>query len=148
MPYKNAEDKKRNDAEYLKKNRDKRRSYLREYFKKNHERLQAENVAYAKAHPEKVREYQRRAHLKKYDLTEEQYRALEEKQGGKCACCGVKPEKRLRVDHDHVTGAIRGLLCHNCNVGIGHLGDCLEGVLMALVYLRSGNLSAQEPVPE
>ena len=44
------------------------------------------------------------------------YAALLEQQGGGCAVCGNKPRKRrLHVDHDHRTGAVRGLLCFTCN---------------------------------
>lgn len=54
-----------------------------------------------------------------------------------CAVCG-KPEqgRRLNIDHDHVTGLVRGLLCRKCNAGIGLLGDTPEGVEAALEYLR------------
>jgi hypothetical protein len=41
----------------------------------------------------------------------------------------------LRVDHCHETGKIRGLLCHNCNVAIGHLGDNLSTMQNAISYL-------------
>lgn len=54
--------------------------------------------------------------LKKYGLTREQYDAILEFQGGRCAICRNEPKtRRLAVDHDHVTGQIRGLLCMNCN---------------------------------
>lgn len=63
-----------------------------------------------------------------------------------CWCCGRKPTKRnLHVDHDHsccptVRGScgdcVRGLLCSNCNTGIGLLGDNIDGLLLAVNYLR------------
>lgn len=54
-----------------------------------------------------------------------------------CECCG-KPEtgKALAFDHCHDTGAFRGWLCSNCNVGIGKLGDALAGVMNAVKYLK------------
>ena len=52
-----------------------------------------------------------------------------------CACCGGSD--RLVVDHCHKTGALRGVLCHACNVGIGWLGDDLEGVMRAVKYLKT-----------
>jgi hypothetical protein len=57
---------------------------------------------------------------------------------GACACCGgTDPGKRgWMVDHDHVTGEIRGILCNRCNLGIGLLGDSIEGVRKALTYLE------------
>jgi hypothetical protein len=52
----------------------------------------------------------------------------------KCDCCHtIKP---LTVDHIHGTIILRGWLCNNCNVGIGHIEDNLEGVLRAAVYLE------------
>ena len=62
-------------------------------------------------------------------------------QGGVCACCGstndgYRRSSTLAVDHDHNTGQIRGLLCHACNLGIGNLGDNLQGVYQAVNYLQ------------
>ena len=53
---------------------------------------------------------------KEFGLTADQYAALLKVQDGRCAICQRRPRKyRLAVDHDHRTGAIRGLLCTNCN---------------------------------
>jgi hypothetical protein len=58
----------------------------------------------------------------KYGLSIEDYEAMYERQGGKCALCG-HPD-RLCVDHDHQTGRVRGLLCYLCNTALGRLvGD-------------------------
>jgi hypothetical protein len=61
----------------------------------------------------------------KYGLTKEQYEELSIRQGGVCGCC--KRDKPLTVDHDHATNTIRGLLCDDCNKGIGCLGDTFAG---------------------
>ncbi len=55
--------------------------------------------------------------LKKYGITEKQYHDLLKKQGGVCAVCGKSPKegKNLSVDHNHVTGEVRGLLDTYCN---------------------------------
>lgn len=54
-----------------------------------------------------------------------------------CECCGKKPTtKPLCLDHDHITDEVRGWLCDQCNVAIGHLGDSIEGVEKALIYLK------------
>ena len=52
----------------------------------------------------------------------------------KCECCGS--EDTLLIDHCHDSLDFRGWLCNSCNVGIGHLGDNIEGLEKALSYLR------------
>jgi hypothetical protein len=72
-----------------------------------------------------------------YGLEPEDYRALFESQHGACAICG-KPEtpgSRLHVDHDHTTGAVRGLLCNHCNVLIGMAGEDPATLRKAIAYL-------------
>ncbi|MDK0525025.1 endonuclease VII domain-containing protein [Streptomyces sp. ML-6] len=58
-----------------------------------------------------------------YGLTMEEYLARVEKQGGRCAVCGEKSDRRLHVDHNHRTGAVRDLLCEWCNHAIGKARD-------------------------
>ena len=83
----------------------------------------------------------RAAHIKsKYGLSEEDYTALFEKQQGKCSICGKHDPKDyhgLCVDHDHNTGKIRGLLCHNCNSALGNFYDNVDYLLSAVDYLRN-----------
>lgn len=59
-----------------------------------------------------------------YGISPEDKESLLLKQGGKCALC--QKTKRLVVDHNHDTGAIRGLLCHGCNTGLGHFEKLLR----------------------
>ncbi|MGE0576133.1 MAG: endonuclease VII domain-containing protein [Reyranella sp.] len=65
---------------------------------------------------------------------------MERAQEGRCKICRRPAEegqwKVLRVDHDHATGKIRGLLCHHCNVALGHFGDSPELLERAAEYLR------------
>lgn len=54
-------------------------------------------------------------------MTLEDYNAQLQRQGGVCAICGEKPKNNLlAVDHDHDTGAVRGLLCSPCNRHVGY----------------------------
>ncbi len=70
----------------------------------------------------------------RYGITLAEFENLSNAQQGKCACCGDVPS-RLVVDHCHVSGNVRGLLCGSCNTGIGSLGDDTAGVRGALAYL-------------
>lgn len=99
----------------------------------------ARKAAWTKANPDKDAESQRRARLKaNYGITPEQYEEMLEAQGGRCACCGTTEpggNGAFNVDHCHDSNEIRGLLCSNCNAGIGKLGDNLDGVWQAMLYL-------------
>jgi len=76
----------------------------------------------------------RKSYLKrKYGLTIEEYDALLAAQGGGCAICG-NPDAD-NVDHDHITGEVRGILCFNCNIAIGHVADEADRLLLAFAYL-------------
>lgn len=82
----------------------------------------------------------RRYHLKvKYSITETEYDDLLEKQNGRCAICKeiCTTGRRLAVDHNHQTGAIRGLLCGRCNRGIGHFRDNPELLKSVIIYLTA-----------
>lgn len=60
-----------------------------------------------------------------YGITLYDYNKILQSQDGVCNICGQPPSvrKHLAVDHDHDTGAVRGLLCHKCNVSLGHFKD-------------------------
>jgi hypothetical protein len=87
---------------------------------------------------------------KKFGLTPEAYAALWDSQGQVCACCGSDTSGgrgAFHVDHDHVTGLVRGILCNSCNLGIGHLSDTLDGVRQAVAYLERHLHSTQTDAP-
>lgn len=74
-----------------------------------------------------------------YGIDGEQYEALLELQGGGCAVCGSKPKtKRLAIDHDHGSGAVRGLLCKRHNKdALGALHDSIAQVTALWHYLNT-----------
>lgn len=83
---------------------------------------------------------QRKSRLKvHYDMTEQDYEDMLLGQDGACKICGTtKPTGRWKVfavDHCHATGKVRGLLCNECNRGIGLLGDNPDLLLKAALYL-------------
>ena len=87
--------------------------------------------------PPRDSDYQKDNLHRLYGITVEEYDALLARQGGVCGLCGRPPDrKRLHVDHNHGTGAIRGLLCHHCNTGLGLLGESVERLSAAIEWLR------------
>ena len=80
--------------------------------------------------------------LYKFGLTRREYDDMLAHQKGKCAICGSidpgsKNKGQFSVDHDHVTGDIRGLLCTQCNTGLGSFQDNPEFLRMAISYLET-----------
>lgn len=80
---------------------------------------------------------QRSTYLQKtYGLTEADYAAMLAEQNGRCRICGKAPKTRLlQVDHDHVTGRIRGLLCLRCNQALGRFEYSLAVLEALLLYV-------------
>ena|SRR5208282_3768175 len=84
-------------------------------------------------------------HLRrKYGITLEEYNAILERQGGHCAFCprtsstdGKRGRYRLHVDHNHVTGKVRGLLCYACNAALNRIETIPEWAEKVRVYLEN-----------
>jgi hypothetical protein len=77
----------------------------------------------------------------RYGISVEQYQALFEAQGGRCgnSHCGFVYQEggpRLRVDHDHRTKVVRGLVCHQCNTALGLTKDSIAILLGLAAYLK------------
>lgn len=85
---------------------------------------------YRASHPEQVRGWK----LGRYGITKADFDSLMLAQGGLCPICR-DPLTAPHVDHDHRTGAVRGILCMSCNVALGHLGDDVGRVSRAVEYL-------------
>jgi hypothetical protein len=95
--------------------------------------MNARNRAYGRANSDRDRA--RRLH-RTYGLSVEDFEEAERRQDGKCLICGTAPN-RLYVDHDHSTGRVRGLLCSECNLGLGKFKDNPDVLLTAAQYLRN-----------
>lgn len=120
-------------------------------YRTNPEPAKERAKAWARANPERVAERgrlyrlsgrkarnDRRSHLKrKFGLTPEQYDAMLQAQGGRCAICRRRPTNgiSLHVDHEHRTKRVRGLLCFRCNNALGDFGDRADFLVNALDYL-------------
>ena len=77
----------------------------------------------------------RRARVEKYGITFEEFSTLLDAQEGKCAICVEEFEGEPMVDHDHVTRRVRGLLCKNCNTGLGMFRDSQLLLRSAAAYI-------------
>lgn len=78
-----------------------------------------------------------RHHLRNvYGLSITQYEQMYFNQSGLCSICDNPLIGNLMVDHDHLTGKVRGLLCGRCNSGLGHFCDDIDSMCRAQAYLR------------
>jgi hypothetical protein len=73
-----------------------------------------------------------------YGLSQEAYYTLLGEQGGACAVCGSDDwlTRVPHIDHDHITGKVRGVVCRKCNLALGHLGDDLNTAKSMVRYLE------------
>ena len=107
------------------------------------EEIKAKARAYYHKNKEKIQKYtnsrSRAKHLKRtYGLTLIDYDNLLNRQLGVCAICGSSDSfghGRFAVDHNHLTGKVRGLLCSKCNTGLGFFKDSPKLLLKAVSYL-------------
>ena len=112
-------------------------------MKKTEEQLQKGRIASAKWYAKNKKRkavYQRKYDLEKlYGINEEQYQKLLKFQKYKCAVClePDRPDKKLHIDHSHITGITRGLLCGNCNKALGLLLDSTILLGRLIGYLRT-----------
>lgn len=87
---------------------------------------------------------------RKYGLSHEDFESLIDYQEGKCAICKIdfkSMPKGACVDHCHVSGQIRGLLCSNCNFILGHAKDSIPILQGAIEYLLGSPIHHEQIVP-
>lgn len=98
----------------------------------------AAQAAFDALPPEVRTQYKRRSLLSKYGVTPERYVEMHAEQRGACAICADNDAsgRWLAVDHDHDTGAVRGLLCSACNTSLGGFNDDPVLLRRALTYLE------------
>ena len=111
-----------------------------DWRKLNIEACLKRDAKYRKLNKEKNNITIREWNLKKnYGISSDDYSKMLNEQQHSCACCGTHIstlKRRLAVDHDHNTGSVRGLLCTNCNIGIGMFKDSINKLQQAIDYLR------------
>lgn len=92
---------------------------------------------------------QDKKYVARYGITRKQVEGLKLAQNYRCRLCGIRecetPQGILYVDHDHAhcsskngcPDCVRGLLCRDCNVGIGHFHDDVELMRLAIKYVET-----------
>ena len=79
-----------------------------------------------------------RTRQQRYGISPQEYDAMFSAQNSGCAICGCvapKSKQGWHVDHDHASGKVRAILCHNCNCGIGHAKESPEILRKMIEYL-------------
>jgi hypothetical protein len=118
---------------------------------KNKERLREYNKNFRKNHKEYFRKYDREYGLKNaerrrsnkyksmYGISLENRDEILKSQDYKCKCCGKKliglNPRLVCLDHNHTTGAIRGILCHYCNTSLGLMFEDPEKIQQLKDYV-------------
>jgi hypothetical protein len=129
----NKEAKRIYDADYRKRNLEQLKVLQKQYYQDN----AAARKAYMRLYRERFPRKARSAVLKAtFGITLDDYDQILLEQNGGCAICGTPPKtKRLSIDHDHTTGRIRGLLCNDCNAGLGFFQESVGRFRRALAYM-------------
>jgi hypothetical protein len=120
-------------------NKESRNETIQAWRRRNPDKMKEYRKNKAEINTERMRKWRAKNRLKSlYNISNEDWTVLFEKQNGKCAICGkhAKDLKRgLAVDHCHKTGKVRGLLCHPCNQGLGLFKEDLELMDRAIIFL-------------
>jgi hypothetical protein len=107
----------------------------------NPDRYMAYKAWYRETHKEQRRVQNRSGYLRrKYGLAPAEFDFLVVAQAGRCAICNREDGKELRVDHDHKTGIVRGLLCGSCNRAMGLFHEDPNRFRSAEMYLLRSQL--------
>jgi len=121
-------------------NKDKIKEANRRFRDRHGEKLKKDKYQWVGENKDKRRIISRRHLLKKYNLTENDYDDMLEKQNYECLICHTKVDglkEVLHIDHCHKTGKIRGLLCRCCNVAIGLIKEDITIAYAIIDYINN-----------
>ena len=118
--------------------RDDIRAKRKSYYQTRRDEILPARRAWYRAHLDELKTASRRYHLKKrYRLAVSVFEDLKAKQDHACAVCGVSLldllPKQVHVDHDHLTGKVRGIVCRGCNIKIAAVESPLFPRVMAYI---------------
>lgn len=132
--YANRDENIRKRKEYYWKHKDEREEYRKQYYHTHKNDNKEYRKNYVITHR---RETKNRALLRNYGITVDEYDTMVKEQDGKCAICGKIPENWLVVDHNHLTGKVRKLLCPLCNIVLGQANDNIDLLNKMIEYLKT-----------
>jgi hypothetical protein len=119
--------------------REKKRLYDIEYRANNKDKNREAQNAWRSRNKEHLKAYHHARSLLKYGLTQEEWDALFDGQGRRCATCRtskLKGKAKWHTDHCHTSGVVRGILCGPCNKALGLLDDNTSTLSNAISYLN------------
>lgn len=146
------------DMKYKHSHKDERLAYNKKWREENREQVNANERRRRKEIPEKYKEWSKnqrdrlgklwslRESVRLRNISVDDYNKMHEEQNGLCAICQKENTQksrkegdicRLAIDHCHITGHVRALLCGSCNKGLGHFKDDIDLLLTAVTYLES-----------
>lgn len=120
------------------------RARAKAWYLANKSAALAASAARRKNKPKQVKSEKLKA---SFGITLEQYEAIAAEQNHACAICGTpqaEQRRKMAVDHDHLTGRVRRLLCVNCNLGLGNFKDNPSILTEALKYLHEHNPTSSQ----
>lgn len=126
-------------ARWDKANPERRREIGRKSREKWKDKRRATTMRWRSKNVDRIKTWRRRRQLAKYGLTPADFDRIVQAQGGTCAVCRGKMDPP-NVDHCHATGQVRGILCIQCNKGIGHFADSPGRMRAAAEYVERAAL--------
>lgn len=105
--------------------------------------LRAAASEWARNNPDTLKRYIKERRFDRFGITETEYMSLFESQSGACKICerSLLTDLTPHIDHDHSTGKVRGILCGNCNTGLGLFADSRRLLSAAIDYLDDTSAS-------
>lgn len=129
-------------AGYTRAQKDRNNANLRAWHKNNPEKSAEYSLRYRT--PELLQSKRDERRFRNYGLTPDQFGALLASQSSQCAICATDtPGGRgaFHVDHCHTSLRLRGLLCSNCNTGLGKFKDSVAVLQSAIGYLQKDSIN-------
>jgi hypothetical protein len=124
------------------------RDYAKQFRKQHPDKIRERKKRWAIRYPDKAYRGWKRRSWRRLGLDPDEVERYIAAHNNLCEICGTKTDIRsLAVDHCHTTGKLRGLLCSNCNCGLGMFQDSPQLLMKAETYLQTKTFCALRPNP-